>query len=111
MGIEGIPLQVCGVSTVEIKLAGEIFHCPILIACSLTSDAKLRLDFLEANYCTLEMADRKLTLPKRGVSVSLCGSSPDPDLIQARVTVDETLTIPLSSVLETVARVNGKVRG
>ena len=108
MGIEGIPLQVCGVSTVEIKLAGEIFHCPILIACSLTSDAKLRLDFLEANYCTLEMADRKLTLPKRGVSVSFAVHHL---ILTSRVTVDETLTIPLFSVLEMVARVNGKVRG
>ena len=57
------------------------------------------------------MADRKLTFPERGVAVSLCDSSPDPDLIQARVTVDETLTIPPFSMLETMARVNGKVQG
>ena len=94
-----------------LKLAGEIFHCPVLIARSLTSDAILGLDFLEANHCTLKMADRKLTFPERGVTVSLCESSPDPDLVQARVTLDETLTIPPFSVLETTARVNGKVQG
>ena len=90
--VEGTPLHVCGVSKVELTLAGEIFHCPVLIARSLTSDAILGLDFLEANHCTLKMADRELTFPERGVTVSLCESSPDPDLVQG-------------------ARVNGKVRG
>ena len=111
VGVEGTPLHICGASNVELKFAGETFHCPVLVARSLTSEAILGLDFLEANNCTLEMADRKLTFPERGVAVSLCDSSPDPDLIQARVTVDETLTIPLFSMLETMARVNGKVQG
>jgi hypothetical protein len=57
------------------------------------------------------MADCKLTFPERGVAVSLCDSTQDPDLIQARVTVGETLTIPPFSMMETMARVNGKVRG
>ncbi len=111
VGVEGTPLHICGVSNVELKFAGEIFHCPVLVARSLTSNAILGLDFLEANNCTLEMADRKLTFPERGVAVSLCDSSPDPDIIQARVTVGETLTIPPFSMLETMARINGKVRG
>ena len=42
---------------------------------------------------------------------SLCESSPDPNLVQARVTLDETLTIPPFSILETTARINGIVRG
>ena len=104
VGVEGTPLHVCGVSKVELKLAGEIFHCPVLIAHSLTSDVILGLDFLEANHCTLKMADHKLTFPECGVTVSLCESSPDPDLVQARVTLVETLTIPPFSVLETTAR-------
>ena len=105
------PLQVRGVSKVELKLAGEIFHCPVLIARSLTSDAILGLDFLEANYCTLKMADCELTFPEHGVTVSLCEPSLDPDLVQARVTLDEMLTILPFSMLETTAKVNGKVRG
>ena len=111
VGVEGTPLHICGVSNVELKFAGETFHCPVLVARSLTSEAILGLDFLEANNCTLEMADRKLTFPERGVAVSLFDSSPDPELLQARVTIDETLTIPPFSMLETMARVNGKVRG
>ena len=111
VGVEGTPLHICGVSNVELKFAGETFHCPVLVARSLTSEAILGLDFLEANNCTLEMADRKLTFPERGVAVSLYDSSPDPELLQARVTIDETLTIPPFSMLETMARVNGKVRG
>ena len=111
VGVEGTPLRVCGVSKLELKLAGEIFHYPVLIARSLTPDAILGLDFLEANHCILKMADRELTFPECGVTVSLCEASPDPDLVQARVTLDETLTIPLFSMLETTARVNGKVWG
>ena len=95
----------------ELKLAGEIIQCPVFIAHSLTSDAILELDFLEVNHCILKMADRELTFPERGVTVCLCESSPDPDLVQARVTLDETLTIPPFSMLQTTARVNGKVRG
>ena len=105
------PLQVRAVLKVELKLTGEILHCPVLIAHSLTSDAILRLDVLKANHCTLKMADCELTFPERGVTVSLCESSLDPDLVQARVTLDETSTIPPFSMLETTARVNGKVRG
>ena len=100
-----------GVSKVELNLAGEIFHCPVLVARSLTSDVILGLDFLEAHHCTLEMAHRQLSFPDRGVTVSLCDPSSVPDLIQARVTLNETLTIPPFSMMETMARVNGKVRG
>lgn len=77
----------------ELTFAGEAFCCPVLVAGSLTSDAILGLDFLEANRCMLDMAEQKLCFPDRGVSVSLQDSSPDPDLIQARVTLQETVRI------------------
>ena len=93
VGVEGTPLHICGVSNVELKFAGETFHCPVLVARSLTSEAILGLDFLEANNCTLEMADRKLTFLERGVAVSLFDSSPDPELLQARVTINETFSV------------------
>ena len=80
VGVEVTPLHICGVSNVELKFD---FPLPVLVARSLTLEAILGLDFLEANNCTLEMADRKLTFSERGVAVSLCDSSPDPDLIQA----------------------------
>ena len=63
VGVEGTPLRVCGVWKVELKLAGEIFQCPVLIARSLTFDAILGLDFLEANHCILKIADHELTFP------------------------------------------------
>ena len=64
VGVEGTPLHICGVSNVELNFAGETFHCPVLVARSLTSEVILGLDFLEANNCTLEMADRNLTFPE-----------------------------------------------
>ena len=95
----------------ELKLGGKIFQSFVLIAHSLTSDATLGLDFLEANHCILKMADHELTFPEHGVTVSLCESSPDHELIQARKTLDKTCTIPPFSMLETTVRVNGKVWG
>ena len=50
--------------------------------------------------------------PEHGITVSLCDSfSSEDDLVQARVTLDETLTIPPFSMLETIAHIHGKVRG
>ena len=112
VGVEGTPLRAYGMSTVELQFAGEIFQCPVLVAGSLTSEAILGLDFLEANNCTLEMCGRKLVFPERDITVSLCDSSSSgSDLVQARVTLDETLTIPPFSMLETFGRVSGNVRG
>lgn len=91
--------------------AGEVFHCPVLVAGTLTSEAILGLDFLEPHNCSLGMADRTLTFPERGVSISLCDPSSDVELVQARVTMDETVRIPPFSVVEVEARVNGNVRG
>ena len=109
MGIEGTPLRVRGVAEVELVLAGEVFHCPVLVASALTSEAILGLDFLEANKCLLGMADRCLTFPERGVSLSLCDPSSDPELVQARVTLEETIWIPPFSMVEVTAQVKGRV--
>ena len=111
MGVEGTPLRVCGVAKVEIMFAGEVFHSPVLVASMLTSEAILGLDFLEANKCSLGMADRTLTFPERGISISLCDTLPDGELVQARVTVDETVRIPPFTVIEVEAQVKGNVRG
>lgn len=38
VGLEGTPPRVCGVTEVELVLAGEVFHCPVLVASALTSE-------------------------------------------------------------------------
>jgi len=109
VGVEGTRLDTWGTSTAEITFAGETFRFPVLVASSLTTDAILGMDFLDDNKCTLEMATKVLRFPNRGISVSLRDSSLEPHIIQARVTLEETLSIPPFSEMEVMARVNGEV--
>ena len=85
VGVEGTGLETWGTSTAEISFAGETFQFPVLVASSLTI---LGMDFLDKNRCTLE---KVLRFPDRGISVSLRDSSLEPHIVQARVTLEETL--------------------
>ena len=104
--VEGTRLVMWGTATTEIAFAGEIFQFPVLVASSLTADAILGMDFLDANKCTLEMANKVLRFPNRGVSISLQDPSSQPHIIQARVTLEETLSIPPFSEMEVMAKVS-----
>ena len=95
-----------GTATTEIAFAGETFQFPVLVASSLTADAILDMDFLDANECMLEMANKILSFPNREVSISLQDPSSQPHIIQARVTLEETLSIPPFSVMEVMAKVS-----
>ena len=68
-------------------IAGERFCNRVVVASALTAEAILGLDFLESNNCTLEMGSRVLRFVDCGVSMALCGSSPEPVIVQARVTL------------------------
>ena len=109
VGVEGTRLETWGASTAEISFAGETFRFPVLVASSLTADAILGLDFLDKNRCTLEMANKVLRFPDRGISVSLQDSSLEPHIVQARVTLEETLRIPPFSEMEVMAKVDGEI--
>ena len=104
--VEGTRLVMWGTTTTEIAFAGEIFQFPVLVASSLTADAILGMDFLDANKCTLEMANKVLHFPNRGVSISLQDPSSQTHIIQARVTLEETLSIPPFSEMEVMAKVS-----
>lgn len=106
MGVEGTRLEMWGTSTAEITFAGETFRFPVLVSSSLTTDAILDMDFLEDNNCTLEMCNKLLHFPDRGVSISLRDSPSEPHIVQARVTLEETLTIPPFSEIEVMAKVS-----
>ena len=109
VGVEGTRLETWGASTAEISFAGETFRFPVLVASSLTADAILGLDFLDKNRCTLEMANKVLRFPDKGISVSLQDSSLEPHIVQARVTLEETLRIPPFSEMEVMAKVDGEI--
>ena len=79
---------------------------PVLVASLLTADTVLGMDFLDDNKCTLETANKVLCFPGRGVSISLRDSSSQPHIVQAQVTLEETLSILPFSEMEVMARVS-----
>ena len=83
VGVECTRLETWGTTTAEITFAGETFQFPVLVASSLTADAILGMDFLDANQCTLEMANKVLSFPNRGVSISLQDPSSQRHIVQA----------------------------
>ena len=101
MGVEGTRLETWGTATTEIAFAGETFQFSVLVASSLTADA-----ILDANKCTLEMANKVLHFPNRGVSISLQDPSSQPHIIQVRVTLEETLSISPFSEMKVIAKVS-----
>ena len=105
MGVDGTRLEKWGTATTEIAFVGETFQFPVLVGSSLTADAILGMDFLDANKCTLEMANKVLRFPNR-VSISLQDPSSQPHIIQAQVTLEETLSIPPFSEIEVMAKVS-----
>ena len=66
VGVDGTRLETWGTATTEIAFVGETFQFPVLVGSSLTADAILGMDFLDANKCTLEMANKVLRFPNRG---------------------------------------------
>ena len=95
-----------GTTTTEIAFAGETFQFSVLVASSLTADAILSMDLLDANKCTLEMANKVVRFPNRGVSISLQDPSSQLHIIQPQVTLEETLSIPPFSEMEVMAKVS-----
>ena len=61
------------------------------------------MDFLDENECTLEIANKVLRFP--GVLISPQDSSSQPHIVQAGVTLEETLSIPPFSEIEVMAKV------
>ena len=106
VGVAGNPLEVWGSVTVEVEIAGETFCTRMVVASALTAEAILGVDFLEYHNCTLEIGKRVLRFANRGVAIALQGSSPEPVIVQARVTMEETVRIPALSEREVTARID-----
>lgn len=106
MGVAGNPLEVWGSVIVEVEIAGETFRTRMVVASALTAETILGVDFLESHNCTLEIGKRDLRFGSRGVAIALHGSSPEPVIVQARVTLEETVQIPALSEREVTARID-----
>ena len=110
VGVAGNPLEVWGTAFVDIEIAGEHFHTQIVVASALTAEAILGGDFLRDNQCALEIGQRRLSFGGRGVAITMDDTSAEPVIVQARVTLDETVHIPAFSEKEVPARINKQLR-
>ena len=70
-GVEGSPLIVFGCSPIWIRLSGEVFQWTMLIVDQLTTEGILGLDFLEANSCSVNMANRCIHFPEKKIVFSI----------------------------------------
>ena len=110
VGVTGEPLEVWGSTVVDIDIAGEQFHTQVVVTSALTAEAILGGDFLREHGCTLEIGTGVLRFVNRGVAIALNDSSTDPVIVQARVTLGETVRIPAFSEKEVVARIDKPLR-
>ena len=103
IGVEGTPLQVHGYTKTTIQLAGEQFHVRVIVVDSLTTEAILGMDFLEANDCTIDIGKKQLLFPKLKLSIPL----KDGAVAHIGVTLTTSLHIPAMSEIEVTAKING----
>ena len=103
-GVEGSPLTVFGCSPIWIRLNGEVFQWTMLIVDHLTTEGILGLDFLEANSCAVNMANRCIHFPDRKLSFPLyaISSTANQSVLPIRVVLPETIQIPAMSQLEII---------
>ena len=110
VGAAGSPLEVWETTFVDIEIAGEHFHTQIVVASALTAEAILGGDFLGENQCSLEMGQRLLRFGNRGITITMDDRSSKPVIVQAQVTLCETVRIPAFSEREVPARIDKPLR-
>ena len=103
--MEGTPLKLHGCASVSVEIASCIFESMMVIVGGLTAEVILGLDFLEKNYCILDMGKHVLTLPGFSPIVLMAPTRID---VQRPLTVSliETVWIPAASELEVMANVD-----
>jgi hypothetical protein len=110
VGVAGTPLEVWGTAFVDVEIAGEHFSTQVVVASALTTEAILGGDFLRNKQCTLEIGQRRLQFGGRGVAIAMDDVSSESVIVQARVTLDETIRIPAFSEKEVTARIDKPLR-
>ena len=106
IGVEGTPLQVHGYTKTTIQLAGEQFHVRVIVVDSLTTEAILGMDFLEANDCSIDIGKKQLLFPKLKLSIPLKDGASS-GVAHIGVTLNTSLHIPAMSEIEVMAKING----
>lgn len=75
VGIEGTPLEVHGVATLEILLAGKAFLVDFVVVAVLRTQSILGLGFMENNQCVVSAGQKTLHLKGLGVPMQTASSA------------------------------------
>ena len=93
VGVEGSPLQVCGIAQVQLALGERPFQPQAVVADGLTADVILGLDFLEANRCTIDLGEKTLRFGDGKLSVPL-GKPPQATPATIGLVMEKTMRVP-----------------
>ena len=69
MGVEGSPIPISGVASVDVGFSGVTVKGDCIVAKSLTTEAILGLDFLEQNHCVINTEQKVLHLKGRSLAL------------------------------------------
>ena len=105
MGVDGIPIRVEGSVSVPVTIGKSMFNQQRQI----TAVAILKLDFLEAKKCVLDLAGGKIQLTDQ--NVTLIAKPIQSGTQSAKVTVFKKTTIPPRSEMEIMAHIHSKEPG
>ena len=71
VGVQGSPLQIHGSTDTLIDFGEHSFKHQIIVADSLTTEAILGLDFLEAQKCMIDTGQSRLIFKELGISLPI----------------------------------------
>ena len=67
VGVDGVPIKVEGIVSAPITIGKVTLQHDFKVAEQITAEAILRLDFLEANKCILDLAGGKIQITDKTV--------------------------------------------
>ena len=103
VGVEGSPIVVQGVATIDIILPGQVVSTDILVARGLNMQAILGLDFLEKHQCVINTEQRILHMHGRAIPLQSKMNEqlqPDSGVSTITVALQRTVELPPLSELE-----------
>lgn len=100
VGMDGIPIKVCGAASVNVTVEGHTLNHQFIVADHITAEAILGMDFLEKNEHILDLCKGRLSMKDLRV-VQLQPHSLKKPCTPAKVILVETLNIPAAYVQKT----------
>ena len=113
VGVQGTPLQLRGITRVQVELQGEVPPVEVTVAEDIATDLILGRDFLRAYKCTIEMGKTNdvLHIKETGVSVIINNNANSLQDRVVNVVLDCPLQVPSYSEMEVMGRVPGYASG